>query len=148
MTKSKFRSLSNLPEVIPSPVGSDVYVWDYLDNTGTLKSDKKNVYESIQSFKNQVDYKKKIEQGETFEDGNGIYIDTRKFNGDYGDTNEYLAGLASYIRSQINPQDSGPVGTSSTAEPHEEVAEVAKESGSNTISSGTVDNGTKGDDGK
>lgn len=147
-TASKFRSLSNLPKVEPSASGKDIYEWEYLNRTGVLKHDKKNVYESIQSFKNQTDYKKRIEEGETFDNGNGIYLDTTKFNGDYGDLDEYFASLASSIRSQINPEDNGTTRASATVEPNEKIAEVVKTSASNPSESGAVDNGTKGIDGK
>lgn len=153
MSTSKFYSLSNLPTVNASPVGKDIYEWKFLDKVGNLKKEKKNLYEEIQSYKNQVDYKKKIEQGETFEDGNGIYLDTTKFDGDYGDLNEYLASLASNLRAQINPQNNGATGASATVKPNEEIAKTVKESASDTSASGaadngTKDNGTKGSDGK
>lgn len=148
MATNKFFNLSNLPKVEASPSGKDIYDWEYLDQTGALKQDKKNVYESIQSFKNQTDYKKRIEEGEIFDNGNGIYLDTTKFDGDYGDLNEYLASIASNLRAQLNPQNNGTTGASATVEPNEETAKTVKESASNTSASGAADNGTEGSDGK
>lgn len=145
MPNKNFYSLLDRPATEVSPSGSDIYKWSYLDPVGNLKTDKKNVYEEIQSYKNSVDYKKKIEQGETFENGNGIYLDTTKFSGDYGDFNEYLAGLASAIRSQVNQnKNSGAVGGTSGSETPSQVATPIKESGSDTSriqSLGTSGNG-------
>lgn len=142
MAKKRFYSLLNVPNTISSPSGEDIYEWTYLDSTNSLKEDKKNVYEEIQSHRNEVDYKRKIQEGETFENGSGIYLDTRKFNGDYGDVNEYLARLASSLRSQVNQvaNDTPTVATKETVE----TPKVIEESGSNSSGSGTVDNGQGG----
>lgn len=146
MPNKNFYSLLDRPATEASSSGDKLYEWSYLDQVGNLKTDKKNVYEEIQSYKNSVDYKKKIEQGETFENGNGIYVDTTKFSGDYGDVDQYLAGLASSIRSQINQnKDSGTGGGTSESETPSQVATPIKESPSDTSASGAVDgNGQQG----
>lgn len=139
-----FYSCTDTPAVTPSPVGKDVYTWKYLDSTGKVKEQSKNLYEEIQSYKNQVDYKTKIERGEDINNGNGIYLDTTKFSGDFGDINEYLAGLADSIQSQINRNknnkaDSGAVGSEAPSETPTTVGE------SPTITSESPTTGTKGD---
>ena len=150
MTNKNFYSLLDRPETQCSPAGESVYEWSYLDQVGTLKTDKKDVYEAIQSFKNSVDYKKKIEQGEIFENGTGIYMDTRKFDGDYGDVSEYFSNLASVLKSQIN-QNNGAVGGTSGNKTPSDVATSVKESGSDKSGSGAVAIGSEqqqGGDGK
>lgn len=141
-----FFSLLDKPETVASAVGDKIYKWSYLDKVGKVKQDEKNQYEQIQSFKNSVDYKTKIRQGETFENGNGIYMDTTKFNGDYADLNEYLAGIANSIREQVN-QSSGNSTTTTGTETTTKVAEVVQESAGTTSPSATVNNTTDGQGG-
>lgn len=139
--KNSFYSLTNLPKTIASPCGSKIYEWSYLDKVGNLKTDKKNVYEEIQSYKGQCDYKKRIKEGEDLSDnGNGLFLDCTKFSGDYGDINEYLASLADTIRSQLKANDNG------TTKP--ETSEIVKESAVDTSAGGSIeqpDTSNKGD---
>lgn len=135
-----FFSLLDKPKTVASAVGDKIYKWSYLDKVGKVKQDEKNQYEQIQSFKNSVDYKTKIKQGETFENGNGIYMDTTKFDGDYADINEYIASLANSIREQVS-QNSGNSTTTTGTETTTKVAEVVQESTGVTSSSATVVNG-------
>ena len=136
-----FFSLLDRPQTVASAVGDKIYKWSYLDKVGKVKQDEKNQYEQIQSFKNSVDYKTKLKQGETFENGNGIYLDTTKFDGDYADLNEYLAGIANSIREQVS-QNSGNNTTTTGTETTTKVAEVVQESAGTTSPSATIDNTT------
>lgn len=138
MANKNFYSLLDRPETQFSPAGEKTYEWSYLDQVGKLKTDKKDVYDAIQSFKSSVDYKKKIEQGETFENGNGIYMDIRQYDGDYGDVSKYLSNLASVLKSQLK-QDNGAVAGTIGSETQSEIATAVKESPSDTSGSGPVD---------
>lgn len=136
-----FFSLLDRPQTVASAVGNKIYQWNYLDKVGKLKEDKKNQYEQIQSFKNSVDYKTRIKQGETFEHGNGIYMDTTKFSGDYADTEQYIANLANDIREQIS-KNSGNSTTTTGAETTTKVAETVQESTGPASTSSTTNNTT------
>lgn len=137
--KCSYYSLANLPKTIASPCGSKIYEWSYLDKVGNLKTDKKNVYEEIQSYKGQCDYKKRIKEGEDLSDnGNGLFLDCTKFSGDYGDVNEYLASLADTIRSQLQTIDNG------TTMP--ETSEIVKESAVDKSASGSIEQPDKQSD--
>ena len=136
-----FFSLLDKPKTVASAVGDKIYKWSYLDKVGKVKTDEKNQYEQIQSFKNSVDSKTKIKQGETFENGNGIYMDTTKFNGDYADLNEYFASIADGIREQVS-QNSGNCTTTTGTETTTKVVEDVQESAGITSPSATIDNTT------
>lgn len=127
MATTKFYSLSNLPQIEPSPCGSKEYEWQYLDAVGNLKTDKKNVYEEIQSNLIKTDYKRKIKEGNLENDGPGIYMDTTKFDGGYAGVDNYLAGLADAIRAQtVQPQDNGAGASSGTPEDTKASGEASK----------------------
>lgn len=100
---NKFFSLSNLPNVVPSPAGEEVYTWLYKDQDGTIKTGERNVYEEIQSQLVKCDYKRKIKEGSfnEFDNNGGLYMDATKFDGGYSGVNEYIAGLVDTLRSEI-----------------------------------------------
>lgn len=126
MATNKFFSLSNLPQIEPAPCGSKEYEWQYMDAVGNLKTDKKNVYEEIQSNLIKTDYKRKIKEGNFENDGPGIFMDTTKFDGGYAGVDNYLANLADAIRAQIvQPQDNGAGAPSGNAENTKASGEVA-----------------------
>lgn len=127
MVTNKFFSLSNLPQIEPVPCGSKEYEWQYLDAAGNLKTDKKNVYEEIQSNLIKTDYKRKIKEGNLENDGPGIFMDTTKFDGGYASVDNLLANLADAVRSQtVQPQDNGAGTTSETPKDIETNGETAK----------------------
>lgn len=100
---NKFYSLSNLPNVIPSPAGEEVYTWLYKDQDGEIKTGEKNVYQEIQSQLPKCDYKRKIKEGsfDEFDNSRGLYMDTTKYDGGYSSVNDYLAGLVDTLREEL-----------------------------------------------
>lgn len=138
---NKFYSLSNLPNVIPSPAGEEVYTWLYKDQDGTIKTGERNVYEEIQSQLPKCDYKRKIKEGaiDEFNNDRGLYMDATKFDGGYSGVNEYIAGLVDTLRTEIAkaniPQENAgantPTETQQTAGQSGEVANQVNGNGGN-----------------
>lgn len=111
MEKKPFYSLLNRPVTQSNRIGSKEYNWSYLDPvTKELKSDKKNVYDQVQSYARQVDYstriyKDNVSKGEINKNGEnnrGLYVDISKFGSDYNSLNKYLDDLASLLKNQTS----------------------------------------------
>lgn len=100
--KHKVYTSYNAPNGKISAPGNEIYEWEYLDKKGELKKDKRNVNEEIQSYMSLVDYKKRITEGETFDNGNneGLIRDFTNFTGDTVD----IIGLISAINSLSEEQ--------------------------------------------
>lgn len=93
--KPKVYTIFDQREVIPCASGQKIYEWCYLADNGEIKKDKRNIFEEVQSYKDQVNYKKRIEQeGEgayiNENNDNGMYLDTTKFGDDYNSVKQYL----------------------------------------------------------
>ncbi len=147
-TNKNFYSLLDRPQTQASPVGKDIYEWSYLDSVGKLKTDNKNVYKEIQSYKNSVDYKRKIEEGEIFEYGNGVRLDSNKFFADDAGINQYLDWVRLNIQSKLEEQEKNK-SSSNGSETTSQASTLAEESASNPSGSGAVDGaGQQGGDGK
>ena len=127
MEKIKFYSLLNTPKTQFSPSGEKIYSWEYFDRTGNLKTDKSNVYEKIQSYKDSVDYKKLIERGEleTYDDRNDLYLDTTKLPNNYADTNEYIKSISLAIAEKLK----GFTVNKEVAKVSQESGQIVQESG-------------------
>ena len=103
-------------EMIPSPPGEHIYKWQYLDEeTGKLVDDERNVYEQIQSFRRQVDYKQQIKNGEEFINENGIYMDTTKLGTDSDGIAQYLTNLVGLIQGDLQKPQAQIAETSETS---------------------------------
>lgn len=121
------------PDTVSCPGGKPIYEWEYLDQTGKLKKDKKNVYEEIQSYKDSVDYKKLIKEHEDLTYGirtDDLFMDTTIFSGDIDGVARSIAGVADDIRQAVaNGQKSEATKT---------VGEVGQQSATTPQASGTV----------
>ena len=85
-----------------SPVGSDIYEWEYLDQEGKVKTDKKNVFEEIQSYLPRVDYKTQIARGElSANDSGNTYTDFTGIPNDTVALYDYLNTLANLPQEQV-----------------------------------------------
>ena len=139
------------PATFSSPVGKEVYEWQYYDKVGKLKQGKENTYEKIQSYKNQVDYKTRIKQamvsGEDIGDiygsnSNDIYMDTTKCDGTIDGA---LAFVQDSIKNEVERQqrtvDSGKVASQETSPIAENNAQGGAV-GARTVGNETNGNGT------
>lgn len=108
----KFRSIQSPIEVMPSPVGKDIYEWHYLkaDETGkmVLRTGKKNQYEQIQSCLPLTDYKSFISEDDH---GNlscdaegarhGIYADVSAFGTSADNLGDVFRSLQSLVAQEL-----------------------------------------------
>lgn len=95
-------------DVLTEPVdtGDKVYEWDYLNEKGDVVTDKRNMYEYIQSFKRITDYKEVIDDNGNIDPifsgpTSGVYADVSAVPDDYVGLNNYLANLAKIIKQDI-----------------------------------------------
>lgn len=135
MENKYFYSVRDLPKTEVSPSGSKIYEWDYADETGAIKHDKRDVYSEIQSYKNSVDYKKLITQGVDINgfgfNDNDYFGDVSNFPGNYADYCDTITNIADNIDNQIaniqNGQSQGEV-----AETVQQGSQTAGESATNS----------------
>lgn len=101
----KFPSLLCKAETVPVEAGQEVYSWEYLAPDGKIATEKSNLYEKVQSFVKQVEYKKKFERGELENDNSrGLYMDISALGEDYGLTDEYVGYIINRIREDLQAQ--------------------------------------------
>lgn len=144
-TKRKFFSLSNLPKIKPVSSGKKIYNYQTMDKTGKLVNHSKNMYEMIQSSKNQVDYKKRFNEGEITDNGNLMYFDTTKLSMDYL---AGLSGIANDIRQKVETsktteatgQADKPTSQDGQTKPS---ATVIQPSSTDSTGSATIDGGNE-----
>lgn len=139
MEKIKFYSLLNTPKTKPSSTGEKIYTWEYFDRAGNLKTDKSNVYEKIQSYKEQVDYKKLIEKGDLdiYDDRNDLYLDTTKLPNNYADTNEYIKSISVAIAEKLKAFTVDK----EVAKVSQESGQIVHESGQNVATNSSIEGG-------
>ena len=83
-------------------VHQEIYEWEYIDQDGELKKDKKNVKEEIQSFLPRTDYKSQIERGELdLQNGGSTHTDFTGIPNDTVAIYDYLNALANLPEEQV-----------------------------------------------
>ena len=99
----KVFNIFNAPKGKDAPHGEEIYEWEYLDDDGNLKKDKKNVKEEINSFVSRVDYKAQIKRGELELDelNSGVEKDYRGVPSDSVDYYKFLVSLAAMDKEQV-----------------------------------------------
>ena len=111
--KLKFFSLVNRPVTKSSNAGSHYYEWDWLDKTGKVKHDKKDIYEEIQSYLASTDYKKLIKDGDLDGFGcgdNDLYMDTTQLPGDFASACQHIANCSNIVDEIRKSLESGKSG--------------------------------------
>lgn len=129
----KFRTLLDRPETIVSAPGDKIYKWSFLDEKGKLQEDEKNIYEGIQSFKRQVDFKERIKRGEEIDDGGGLYMDTSQLGDGYIGLHQYLDFLVNSVEEAFQQRKAentnGEDTVKNTETPPESVGAPTQEDG-------------------
>lgn len=140
MEKVKFATMFNPQPTVSVDSGKQIYEWEYiaeddevvedtgevLHRKGELVKDKSNVYEKIQSFERQTNFKKRIERGETFYDGDTM--DISPFGNSNGNIEHYFNGIVDYVEKAIKERQST-----------KEVVESTRQSQQTTIKSAEVE---------
>ena len=104
MEQIKVYNCFNAPRGKKVASGEEIYEWEYLDENGELKKDKKNVKEEINSFVSRVDYKSQIKRGELDLDANITGNVERDFTGIPNNTVDiinYLRYLSTLDKEQV-----------------------------------------------
>jgi len=83
-------------------VYQEIYEWEYVDEKGKLKKDKKNIKEEIQSYLPRTDYKSQIERGELeLQNGGSTYTDFTGVPDGTVAIYDYLNTLANLPQEQV-----------------------------------------------
>lgn len=102
MTKNNVYSAFNRPITEPSFPGEHTYTWEYLNESGEIVKQTKNVFEEIQSYESSCDYMHLIEMGfDPNQEEKGFYGDISNFDGYRTDINDYIASLVANLQSAI-----------------------------------------------
>ena len=137
---SKFATFLQRRETIPSPAGTKIYKWSYINSKGELVEEERDIDAMIQSFAQSVDYKEAIKQygldSELFrQSGNGIYADVTSFDQmDYADVNGYISNLIKELNNAlaVKNEKEARVLNEEGAKVTEEGAKVNKETSETT----------------
>ena len=152
----QFYSGCERPKTVASPSGKKVYEWTYYDKVGNLKTDHKNLYEQIQSYKNQVDYKARIKQAMANEEitdikgvgeiygtnSNDIYLDCGQCD---GTVDGAIAFVQNAIKNEVEQQRHADASGQGASQKASQVVQNNVESGKvGTAVTGNETNGTSG----
>lgn len=115
-----FRSLTYRPEIEDKiSSGNKMYTYTYFDEeTGKEETKTINVYEQIQSYKQELDIKTKIELEKGESNGKGLYVDVSKLGDNFDSIDAYVSEVAERFKESLRKGEHS----------REETGEVAKES--------------------
>ena len=116
MKKVNFATQLNRQPTLVSESGEPIYKWDYIsEETGELRTEEQNVYEKIQSFRRQTDYKLRIAAGEEVNDVKGQYMDISQLGNNPSAINDYISNLVARVQQDILGQGLGKEATQDSA---------------------------------
>ena len=104
----EFKKAYDIVKDIPVCPGSKIYEWEFENEAGEMAKGKKNVFEEIQSYENQTNYKELIENYglDNIPTGApaGIYADVSNFGNDPDTAKQYIDSLVEEIRKTLATQ--------------------------------------------
>lgn len=108
----EFRTSYSPSADMPSPTGEPVYKWEYVTPEGEVVEESRNVYEMIQSSKQQTNYKELIEKyGMDSESLRGcsdaIYGDTTQFGSSVDDFGRRISALYQDLEQAVAAAQQG-----------------------------------------
>lgn len=104
----EFKKAYDVVDDIPVCPGSKIYEWEFENEAGEMVKSKKNIFEEIQSYESQTNYKELIENYglDNLPSGapTGIYADVSNFGNDPDTAKQYIDSLVEEIRKTLATQ--------------------------------------------
>lgn len=127
----KFKTAYSDADLCPSPVGEQIYKWEYVTEDGEIVEESRNFFEMIQSSERQTDYKELIQKYGVDNESvtgctGGIYGDVEQFGSDSDSFNERVSALIKGLEQAIIDARQGQTVSATGAESAQDTAQAVK----------------------